>query len=157
MATSKKTQGEPVSPRIVSRLGTAFEQLEESIRERAYHIFRQREPQGGDSTSDWLQAQMELLNPMELEVKEQKKTLVVEGTLQGFSPKEIEIEVGGDQLRVFGSHTGPASSGASGGKESSYFFQSLSLPCEVDADKCTAKLHKNGKLKITLPRVAPEK
>ena len=106
--------------------------------------------------ADWLNAQSEVSTPIELEVKEQKKNIVVEGTLQGFSPAEIEIEVEGDVLKVFGSHS--QSSGKEEGSatesvsESIYFFQSVHLPAAVDLDGSHAKLFKNGKLKVTLPR-----
>lgn len=156
MATSKKTQQEPVSPQFVQKLSDAFERAQERIRERAYHIFQQREPGQGDSTGDWLEAQLQVLAPVELDLKDQKKNIVVEGSLKGFSPQEIEIDVGADELRVFGSHTQSETSAASGGKqaksESAYFYQCLPLPCEVEAKKCTATLYKNGKLKITLPK-----
>ena len=53
----------------------------------------------------WLHAQSEMLTPIELQVKEHKKNIVVEGNLKGFSPVEIKIEVEGDVLKVFGSHS----------------------------------------------------
>lgn len=158
MATSKEPPQEPVSLQIVHKLSKAFEQAQERVRERAYHIFQQRDPEGGDSTSDWLEAQMQVLSPLELELKEQKKNIVVEGSLQGFSPREIEIEVGGAELRVFGAHTDTDNTSAPGSRQiqsrSAYFYQCLPLPCAVEAEKCSARLYKNGKLKITLPRKA---
>jgi HSP20 family molecular chaperone IbpA len=158
MATSKKPQQEPVSLRIVHKLSEAYERAQERVREHAYHIFEQRGPGEGDSTSDWLEAQMHVLSPLEMELKEQKKNIVVEGSLQGFSPKDIEIEVGDSQLRVFGSHTGTETSAEPGNEqtrtESACFYQCLPLPCEVEIEKCSARLYKNGKLKITLPRRA---
>ena len=158
MATSKEPQQEPVSLQIVHKLSKAFEQAQERVRERAYHIFQQRDPQGGDSTSDWLEAQMQVLSPLEMELKEQKKNIVVEGSLLGFSPRDIEIEVGGGELRVFGSHTDTENTAAQGGEQiqsqSAYFYQRLPLPCAVETEKCGARLYKNGKLKITLPRKA---
>lgn len=158
MATSKKPQQEPVSLQIVHKLSEAFERAQERVRERAYHIFEQRDPLQGDSTSDWLEAQMQVFSPLKLELKEQKKNIVVEGSLQGFSPRDIEIDVGGGELRVFGSHTDTETSSKSGGEqtrsESAYFYQCLPLPCAVETEKCSARLYKNGKLKITLPRKA---
>lgn len=158
MATSKKPQQEPVSLQIVHKLSEAYERAQERVRERAYHIFKQRDPEQGDSTSDWLEAQMQVFRPLELELKEQKRNIVVEGSLQGFSPRDIEIDVGGGELRVFGSHTDTETSSKSGGEqtrsESAYFYQCLPLPCAVETEKCSARLYKNGKLKITLPRKA---
>lgn len=147
--------------RVGARLGKAFEQLQDEIRERAYHLSLNRDPAKGDSVADWLNAQSEVLTPVELEVKEQKKNIVVEGNLKGFSPAEIEIEVEGDVLKVFGSHS-ESSSKEEGGttesvSESVYFFQSVHLPAAVDLDESHAKLFKNGKLKVTLPKKAPAK
>ena len=51
------------------RLGEAFARLEETIRERAYQIFLDRDAAPGDSMADWLQAQSEILKPIELEIR----------------------------------------------------------------------------------------
>ena len=161
MATRGSGQQEPVPVRIVNRLSAAFEQAQEQIREQAYRIFLGRDPGEGDSVSDWLEAQSRVLSPLALELKEQKKNILVEGSLKGFSPNEIEIDVGGGELRVFGSHSEADTSSDSGvsqtKEESTHFYQCIPLPCEIDADKCKATLYKNGKLKVTLPRRTPIK
>ena len=142
--------------RVGVKLGEAFEQLQDKIRERAYHLSLSRDPERGDSMADWLHAQSEVLTPVELQVKEQKKNIVVEASLKGFYPAEIEIEVEGDVLRVFGSHSESSSKEEDDATESSsesvYFFQSVHLPAAVDPDESHAKLFKNGKLKVTLPK-----
>jgi HSP20 family molecular chaperone IbpA len=145
-----------------SSLGEAFDQLQDKIRERAYHIFLDRDEGTGDSTGDWLLAQSELLKPIELEIKEQKTNVVAECNLKGFSPGEIEIEVENGLLKVFGSHRESSSKkigkGTESHSESVYFFQSVELPAEVNLDESHAKLFKNGKLKVILPKVAaPQK
>jgi len=161
MATSGSGQQEQVPVRIVNRLGDAFERAQEQIREQAYRIFLGREPGEGDSVSDWMEAQSRVFSPLLLDLKEQKKNIVVEGSLKGFSPNEIEIDVGGGELRVFGSHSETDTTSQSGAsqtkEESTYFYQSIPLPCEIEPEKCTATLYKNGKLKVTLPRRTPLK
>ena len=156
MSANKVSKETPI--RLGDRLGEAFEQLQEQIRERAYAIFLDRSPGAGDSMADWLQAQSELLAPIELEVKEQKKNLVAECNLKGFSPEEIEIEVENNVLKVFGCHrevsTERGEYGTDSRSESVYFFQSAQLPAAVDLDHSHAELLKNGKLKVTLPRLA---
>ena len=156
MSANKVSKETPI--RLGDRLGEAFEQLQEQIRERAYAIFLDRSPGAGDSMADWLQAQSELLAPIELEVKEQKKNLVAECNLKGFSPEEIEIEVENNVLKVFGCHrevsTERGEYGTDSRSESVYFFQSAQLPAAVDLDHSHATLLKNGKLKVTLPRLA---
>ena len=147
--------------RIGNKLSTAFGRVEDRIRERAYQIFLGREPDQGDPVTDWLDARMQVLAPIELILKEQKKNIVVEGNLKGFAPREIEVEVGADGLKIFGSHTESKTSNGRGQTQSSstaeHFFQAMSLPCEVDAKTTEAKLLKNGKLKITLPKKSPSK
>ena len=105
MASVDSPQENSTSIRIGSKLSAAFERMEERIRERAYQIFQERAPGEGDSITDWLDAQMQILAPIDLVVTEQKKNVVIEGNLKGFSPKEIEVEVGTEDLRVFGLHT----------------------------------------------------
>ena len=159
MSANKLSKEPPI--RLGGRLGAAFEQVQEEIRERAYSIFLDRAPGTGDSMADWLQAQSELLTPIELEIKEQKKNLVAECNLKGFSPEEIEIEVENNVLKVFGCHRETSAKKREGGTESRsesvYFFQAAQLPAAVDLDNSHARLLKNGKLKVTLPRqAAPE-
>ena len=138
------------------QLSETFDQVQERIRERAYRLFQDRGPGEGDSTADWMKAQSELLEPVELEIKDQKKKIVAECDLKGFSPQEIEVEVENGVLKVFGTHRESSSEKRDGGvtKESEvvYFYQSASLPAEVDLDEAEAKMFKNGKLKVTLPK-----
>ena len=139
-------------------LSDVFNQVQSQIRERAYQIFLDRDPGVADPTADWLSAESELLKPVELQLKEQKKNIVAECSLKGFSPKDIEIEVEDRKLRVFGchveSHTDDTEDGRTESSEKrSYFFQSTTLPAAVDVQKSHAKLFKNGNLKVTLPKV----
>ena len=144
-----------------NRLSEAFDRLEQQIRERAYHIFLDRGGERGDSMADWLQAQSEVVKPVELEIKEQKNNVIAECDLKGFSPEDIEVEVDNGVLKVLGSHRESATSSERGGtvtrSESVYFFQSAQLPAEIDLDACHAKLFKNGKLKVTLPKAGAAK
>ena len=154
----EKTPSAP-SIKLQKRLSDAFEQMRDQIRERAYHIFLERESEEGDAVQDWFEAQSELLRPVELSIKEQKKNVVAECDLKGFSPEEIEIEVEDGVLKVCGchqeSHTAEKDKGETQStSESVYFFQSAHLPADVDLDNSHAKLFKNGKLKVTLPKAA---
>jgi HSP20 family molecular chaperone IbpA len=161
---SKKDSPQLPAISIGNRMSEMFEDLENRIRERAYGIFLDRGTADEDPVGDWLAAQSELVSPIELEIKEQKKNILVEAGLKGFAPSDIEIEVEGDTLKVFGSHTETESSKEDGRcrvetqtSRSSDFYQSITLPAPVDLDQSHAKFFKNGKLKITLPRVTPLK
>ena len=157
MASVNSQQANPTPVSIGNKLGATFEQIEKRIQERAYQIFQKRAPDEGDSMTDWLDAQMQVLAPIDLVVNEQKKNVVVEGNLKGFSPKEIEVEVGANDLKVFGLHTESTTEKKRGATQSSsktvHFYQAVTLPCEVNMDGSQATLLKNGKLKITLPKV----
>ena len=155
--TARQTDSTP-SIALRTPLGDIFDRLQNEIRERAYQIFLDREPEPGDPAADWLSAESELLSPIELVIKEQKKNIVAECNLKGFTPREIEIEVEDGVLKVFGSHSeSHTETNEAGGTQSStervYFYQSAQLPAEVDLDESHAKLFKNGKLKVTLPKV----
>ena len=156
MTAANSPNQDSTAVRIGSKLSEAFERVEERIRERAYQLFQDREEGHGDPDKDWFDAQWQLVAPVELVVKEQKKSIVVEGSLKGFAPKEIEIEVGDGQLKVFGSHTESRTTAKDVASESSsetmHFYQAIPLPCAVDGGASEAKLFKNGKLKITLPK-----
>ena len=157
MGSVSFSQANSTPVRIGSKLSTAFDRMEEKIRERAYQIFQRRAPDEGDSMTDWLDAQMQVLAPIDFIVKDQKKNVVVEGNLKGFSPKQIEVEVGANDLKVFGLHTESTTEKKRGATQSSsntvHFYQAVTLPCEVNMDGSQATLLKNGKLKITLPKV----
>ncbi len=152
---------EPPVIRITDQFSDAINQLEIAIRERAYQLYLDRHPDRGDSMADWLDAKAELATPVQLVVNEQKNNIVVECVLKDFSPEEIEIEVAGDVLKVLGSHSETTRSAQDDASESSTstfsFFQSAHLPAAVDVDNSHAKLFKNGKLKITLPKKPVEK
>ena len=160
MTDKKDTSNTPII-RVGERLSSVFDEWQDRIRERAYHIFRNRDQGSGDSMADWLLAQSEVFTPIELEIKEQKKNIIVEGNLKGFSPAEIEIEVEGDVLKVFGQHSESSSEQVAAATESKSesrcFYQSVPLPAPVDLAETHAKLFKNGKLKVTLPKVSPPK
>jgi HSP20 family molecular chaperone IbpA len=142
--------------RLSAQLSAAFNQFQEQIRERAYQLSLLRDPTQGSPITDWLEAQAELSEPVHLEVKEQKKNTVVEVMLKDFTPQEIEIEVAGNLLQIFGSHRETTTLKKRNGGESTSktqsFFQSVPLNTPVDVDHSHAKLLKNGKLKVILPK-----
>lgn len=141
---------------IGKSLSYSFERMQENIRERAYHLFAKRSPESGDAESDWLYAQQEILAPVNLELSEQKKNIVVSCDLTGFKPGEVEIEVEGDTLKILGSHRESRSQDSRDGAlsecRSIFFFHTVQLPCAVDVDKASAEMQKNEHLKVKLPK-----
>lgn len=156
MASPNSAQTDSTVVSIGTRLGQAFDKAEARIRELAYQLFLGRDPDEGDAVTDWLNAQMQVLTPIDLQLKDQKKNVVAEATLTGFRPEEIEVEVSEAGLKVFGSHTQSTTEKKKGktstSSETVYVYQAVPLPCEVDVAASEATLLKNGKLKITLPK-----
>lgn len=144
------------------RPGRAYQKLQERIRERAYQRFLDRDGLEGDPEADWLAAEAELLSPVAVTIREQKKNLVVEAQLGGFSREEIEVQLAGNTLILLGAHQEPERADDRNRRRRKTpppdyisFYHALTLPAEVDADGARAKLQKNGKLKVTLPRRSP--
>jgi HSP20 family molecular chaperone IbpA len=142
--------------RLCDRFSEAFNQFQEQIRERAYQLSQIRDPAQGGPLTDWLEAQAELSEPVHVKVKEQRKNTVVEVKLRDFEPEEIEIEVAGHVLQIFGSHSETTrhekGEGNGATSKTQTFFQCVSLPVPVDLDHSHAKLFKNGTLKVVLPK-----
>tara|TARA_R110002124_G_scaffold517_4_gene2507 strand:+ start:6227 stop:6727 length:501 start_codon:yes stop_codon:yes gene_type:complete len=148
--------GKTPSIHLSDKLSEVFHRFQEQIRERAYQLSLLRDPAHGNPETDWLDAQAELCEPTHLEVKEQKKNTVVEVLLKDFTPQEIEIEVAGNVLRIFGSHCEATRQKESNGDKSTLrrksFFQCVTLSAPVDLEHSHAKLLKNGKLKVVLQK-----
>ena len=148
--------GRTSSVRLSNKLSKAYQQLEEQIRERAYQLSLFRDAGEEDPVADWLEAEAQLLAPFPVAVKEQRKNTVVEVKTRGFTPKDIEIEVVGNVLRIFGSHSETTTQKKKTGSESTSkaqsFFRSVPLATPVDLEHSHAKLLKNGKLKVVLSK-----
>lgn len=145
--------GKTADIRIATRLSAAFRRFQDRVRERAYQLSLLRDPAQGNPMTDWLEAEAELSELVQLEVKEQKKNTVVELQLKEFNPRDIEIEVAGNVLQIFGTHHETSRDKKAGcASRTRAFFQSVLLSDPVDVDRSQAKMFKNGKLKIVLPK-----
>ena len=135
-----------------------FQKIQNMIRERAYHNFLNRGFYEGDSLTDWLQAKSEILSDIDLQLKDQKRNILVEGDVKGYTPEEIEVEVCDGELRISGSHMETTTVKKDGKTEKKsqrrYFYQSFPLPAAVNEDKIQVKLSKSGSLKLTLPKMS---
>ena len=96
-----------------------------------------------------------------LDIYETDDDLVVEASLPGISPDEVDISVVGNTLTIKGEHEEEAEKGEKGKyhcRERRYgaFQRTISLPVEVNANKAEA-VFKDGILKLTLPKVEEAK
>jgi HSP20 family protein len=96
-----------------------------------------------------------------LDVYETDENLVVEASLPGMSPDEVDISIVGNTLTIKGEreeHQEKQEEGKYYFRERRYgaFQRSIALPTEVSADKAEATFE-NGVLKLTLPKAEEAK
>lgn len=136
-------------------LFTTFNQIQDMIRDQAYRIFHDRNPDEGNDLSDWLQAESEVLSDLELTLEDDKDQVVIRGDIEGFLPEEIEIKAGNSLFEIGGLHAEKSSEKKKDvtrtrAKQAS-FFRSFNLPDSVDTDKMEVKL-KSGKFTARIPK-----
>ena len=97
---------------------------------------------------------------MALDVYDQDDKIVVEATMPGVKPEDIDIRIQGDVLtiRSEAKQEKEVSKDRYSYKERSYgaVQRSLTLPSSVNADQAEAKLD-NGVLKLSLPKVEQQR
>ena len=95
-----------------------------------------------------------------IDLEETDDEVIVLAELPGLDKNDFTVEVTGDRLVLRGEKRQETEEQRQGYyyAERSYgtFARALTLPCEVDAGKATAK-YKNGLLRITLPKTAQAK
>ena len=89
------------------------------------------------------------------DVTENDKDITLTLELPGINKKDIELSIRKDHIDIKVEHKEETKLEKEGfiQQERSYkgFYRSLTLPCDVDADKANAK-YNNGILKITVPK-----
>lgn len=92
-----------------------------------------------------------------LDMCETEKAISLRLDLPGVSPKEIDVQVSGNQLSISGERKEDREEKGETyhriERRSGRFSRSILLPCEVQDDKVDAK-YQDGVLKITLPKTA---
>lgn len=90
-----------------------------------------------------------------VDMYETEQEVVVEATVPGVEPEEIDVQVTGSTLTIRGERKGEKKE-----EKASYIYQertfgsfsrSVTLPTEVDVDKATAEFE-HGVLTLTLPK-----
>jgi len=136
---------------------TTFNQIQNMIRDRAYSIFTERAPDKGNSLSDWLKAESEVLTEIDLSLKDDEDHITIEGNAAGFLPEEIEIKAKDGVFEIGGLHAEKSSSKEKGMKMTAMkqinFYRSFNLPDSVDTNKMKVKLE-NGKINVEIPKTA---
>lgn len=114
---------------------------------------------GEDDETAWTPSVLFSGSPL-IDVEETDDEVVVQAELPGLDEKDFSVEVSGDRLVLRGERRRETEEQRHGYyyAERSYgaFTRAIALPCEVDADKATAK-YKHGVLRVTLPKTAQAK
>ena len=150
----------PVKQAETENVFDRIQQTYDSIAQRAFEIFDNNGRWRGRELNDWLQAESELLHPVQLELEESDDNLAVRAEVPGFSTKELEIHVGPRKLTITGKHE--AQEESKKGKTvysercAKEILRVVDLPAEVDSSKVTATL-KDGILSLEMPKAAHAK
>lgn len=115
---------------------------------------KNKKPENNPENEEW-NAQEYEEGELSLDVYDEKDNIVVKSTIAGVKPEDIDISVNNDMLTIRGKRVHEEKI-----DEKNYFYRecywgnfsrTIILPCEVKADKITAKL-KNGVLMVKLPK-----
>jgi HSP20 family molecular chaperone IbpA len=84
---------ESVAIRKLSSILDEMNEMQDRVMRRAYDLFEHGGHLFGRDLDDWLQAERELLWKPALELRETDGEFVLEATVSGIDPKDIDIEV----------------------------------------------------------------
>ena len=135
----------------------------ENLREEVHHVLDRwlpRRAQPSDTTEDfWAPAPISSDGPV-LKLTETDDEVIVTAELPGLDKEDFAVEVSGARLLIRGEKQAATERHGRGYyyAEQSYgaFARTMALPCEVDANRATAK-YKNGMLRLTLPKTEQAK
>src|SRR5215831_19212240 len=84
-----------------------------------------------------------------MDMREDDNTVTVRAEAPGFEPSDFEVQVRGDQLVMCACHKAEnEEEGGARGWQRSEFYEAVTLPAEVDADKVKAN-YRQGVLTVT--------
>lgn len=127
------------------------------IEKRAFALFEKRGREDGHDLDDWFKAELELLEPLSVQIQETEDKVTVRAEIPGFKADEIKLnlEPGLLTLRAArASKTQEKKDDTQFSKtESRQIFRKIFLPVEVLPEKAEATLT-NDVLEISAPRKA---
>jgi HSP20 family protein len=100
----------------------------------------------------------QMVRSLPLDVSETDETFVVEASLPGFAPNEVDITLQGDMLRIHAERVRPEPPADRRWllreRRSAVLQRSIELPARVSAERAEARFD-NGVLILTLPKTEP--
>jgi HSP20 family protein len=131
--------------------------LHKLIARQAYQRFQESGFADGHDLEHWLQAESQLLTPIQVEILESQGTITVKTSLAGFDAENIEIHLEPQRIFISGQQVETSKASVNPEAHVKRIFRSMDLPAQIDADKAKATFSK-GDLEMTLPKtnVAPK-
>ena len=157
-AREAQTTTKPATPELIKSEVHVdrSRELQEAVAVRAFELFESRGCEHGEDLTDWLRAESEILQPLQLNVRDYEDRLDVEAEMAAFSAENIKISAEPRRLIISGRASLTDGEEAENtfsrellGKDT---FHQLDLPVEIDADKAEA-IFTEGMLMITLPKL----
>jgi HSP20 family molecular chaperone IbpA len=135
-----------------------MQDLYDRIALRAFEIFDGGGRLQGRDLADWLQAEVEFLHPVHVEVSDSSGALAVRAEIPGFKANELQINVEPRRVTISGKRE---TKGESKNEKtircetcSDQILRVLELTTAVDPEKVKATL-KDGVLVLEMPKVPP--
>ncbi len=156
-ANATATQMAPVPAKAIERQDVydGFDQIYNSIAQRAFEIFESNGRSFGHELDDWFKAESELLHPVHIRMAESDDALAVEAEVPGFEAKDLQINLEPRRLTISGKKETKEEQkkGKAVYEEqcSNEILRVIDLPAEVVASKAAATL-KNGMLELQMPK-----
>jgi HSP20 family protein len=152
LAHKRKEKAIAIHPKEPSSFMQQINDFINNIEKRAYELFELRGRENGHDLDDWFKAETELFTAVPLEIKEEKKRLLIRAEVPGFDIDDLQISLEPALLTIKGSHKEEIDKNE---KEASYnetrerkIFRQVTLPVNVLPDSSEANL-KGGVLEIS--------
>ena len=135
-----KKDGDPSGQSLFQTIENALQ----TIRDRAFELFRARGDSPRNDLDDWFRAERELFEVPDGELTETSDGFQVTIAAKGFHADRLGVAVDDSTVTIHGAtYAGDSGKG---------FFRRFTLPEKIDAGKVRANLS-GGSLKVTLPRM----
>lgn len=144
----------PTSVDLVERANNLYDH----IARRAFQIFDGDGRRLGHDLEHWLQAEVEFLHPLHIELSESPETLHLHAEVPGFKAEELKVEVEPGRVTIAGQRESKEECKTKkviySETCSSQILRIIELPAAVDNEKAKATL-KDGMLELDMPKAAP--
>ena len=153
LAVEKVQDGQTTPPTLFERMAA----IAGSVRQRAFELFESRGGGDGGSLDDWLQAEREIVEPLEAKLTEMNGKFQVKLAIPGFALKDIRVTAMPTTLYIDAEtkHEREKTGGDVSLREfyRKQLFRRLDLPEPINVDKVTATMDQ-GILQIIAPKAA---